>query len=232
MMTVSLRCRLGFTAIELVIVLTMASIILATSVPPVLSAMRRNAVSRSAEAIVAVAEEARRLSRAPRLEDTRSNAKGMYGVAVVVPSSGPAYAELLYGQNDGDTLKNALTGEPLLRKYLNANVLPYTESSTTGTGRRSYVKMSTGKKHWFYSPNLGRVVKRDGTKLEVGTGDWQGLSLVQGTTTSSKSSAREPIPPDPAQFGVVLLDDSYAVGLAFFHIGLSYSREIPPIVGR
>lgn len=227
------RSRSAFTAIELVVVLAMAAIIVATSVPPVLGAIRRNAVSRSAEAIVSVAEEARRLARSPRADDLLRNPKGMYGISVVVPGNGQAYAVLLYGQGEGDVCTSSTTGQPLLRKYLNANVLPYTGAVSTGTGRRTYSKLGQGHVSWFYSRGSGRVVDYtptgDGMPREVGTGDRQGLNLVESQNLSNVAMV---IAPRPAEFGVVLLDGSYAVGLAFFHIGLGFSREIPAIVGR
>jgi hypothetical protein len=185
-----------------------------------------------------VAEEARRLSRAPRAEDLArergSKTRGMYGVAVVVTGEGPPYAELLYGASAASTCVNYDTNQPLLRKYLNPNVIPYTGATTTGTGRRTYTMMQSGRVHWFYSHGGGRVVDYtptgDGLPREVGTGDRLGLNLVKSANTVNTSAALASASPRPAEFGVVLLDQSYAVGLAFFHIGLGFSREIPAVM--
>ena len=238
------RSRSGFTAIELMVVLAMATIIIASSVPPILSAMRHSAAARSADAIIGVANEARRLARSRFGPTTGISAGGnsgsLYGVAITVPESGgPAYAELIFGNNINATYKDPNTGEPISRKYLNANILPYT-SVNDGGEKRKYGHMSKGMRiGWFYRPNSGALVDygvNGGNPREVGTGDSRGLGLVKSKsfmeaykdTTSPTVFAT----PSPSALGVATLDGTFGIGLAFFQNGLSFSREIPSKVQK
>jgi prepilin-type N-terminal cleavage/methylation domain-containing protein len=209
------RSRGGFTAIELVIVLTVAAIIIASSVPAVLSAMRRNNINRAADAIITVAEEARRLSR------TYADPAKRYGVAVVMPENGPAYAVLLHGQLPIDELRNPSTGEALVKRVLPAAAVPYTDVSIKDDKRKYKFMAPDTRIGWFYGSGTGRIIDMVGQPLEIGTDDQRGLSLV-----TTQSAINKTIRPQPSYFGVASIDGTCAVGMAFFHIGLGFSRAI------
>lgn len=240
------RVRLGFTALELVIVMSIAAVIVAASVPAVLSAMRRNAVQRSAEAIISVSEEARRLSRSPRVEDasaiipTPSTAiASSYGVGIFTDAQG-AYVALLLAPPTGVVSASSICtrggtvspSTPLLKKYLNANCLPYNgkdAAASATAGKRIYGFISGATNvSWFFETGTGRLVSIAATSpREIGTKDTVGLNLVTSSSSaSSPSGSLTPPTPSPEFFGVALLDSSYAIGIAIFNLGLNYSHEI------
>ena len=89
------RTRDGFTAIEMMVVISVMILLVAMSLPGLFPALKKGRVSDAAEAIMRVASQARQMARL-RPQPVGA-AVSYYGVSVVVPATGPAYAVLTYG---------------------------------------------------------------------------------------------------------------------------------------
>ncbi|HEX3132451.1 MAG TPA: prepilin-type N-terminal cleavage/methylation domain-containing protein, partial [Planctomycetota bacterium] len=95
--------RAGFTAIEMMVVVSIIIVLVAMVVPTIGPAMKKGSVHDAASAIQRACSMARQLARSttePRTTGA-SATPNYYGVAVVVPSetNKPAYAVVVYGNN-------------------------------------------------------------------------------------------------------------------------------------
>lgn len=120
------RCRLGFTAIELLIVLIVVLILIGLVVPGLLGALRKGSVNDAANSIVRVSSQARQFARTRALDS--ANPK-YFGMILVAPADGkPTYAALTYGANCPPQLGDILpqpNGNPVCKLGFNANVVVY-----------------------------------------------------------------------------------------------------------
>lgn len=96
----STSSRAGFTAIEMMVVVSIIIVLVAMVVPTIGPAMKKGAVSDAANAIQRACSQARQLARSttePRV--TGGAIPSRYGVAVVVPAepNKAAYAVVIYG---------------------------------------------------------------------------------------------------------------------------------------
>ena len=109
--------RGGYTAIELMIVLSIVSILSAMSAPSVVSAMRKAAITEGADIIAQVSTQARILAMRNQLTDD------YYGVVVGVDDDGRGYAALTYGQDATPGTIMLAGSEPILRLNLKRTIM-------------------------------------------------------------------------------------------------------------
>jgi prepilin-type N-terminal cleavage/methylation domain-containing protein len=116
--TPSRRCsRGGYTAIELMLVLSIVSVLSMMSAPSVVTAMRKAAITEAADVVVQGTAEARNLA-------LRNHAKDdYYGVVVGVDDLGRSYAALTYGQEATESaIMKTPDGRPVLKLLLKRTV--------------------------------------------------------------------------------------------------------------
>jgi Tfp pilus assembly protein FimT len=127
----------GFTAVELLVVIGVMMLLLAMSLPGVLTVMRRAQVSGAAESISSAWRQARDLAIRNSVPDTgpdgQRGAPAHYGVAIV-KSGAQRYVALIYSNRDADGIARdpdaALlrvdpadhASRPLLKQNLNSTV--------------------------------------------------------------------------------------------------------------
>ncbi|MBA3684804.1 MAG: type II secretion system protein [Planctomycetes bacterium] len=127
------RSRLAFTAIEMVTVLTVMIILTGMAVPALMPSIRKARVNEGAEAITAIASQARALARGSAANDTQR-----YGVVVVNDAQG-SWAAVTYGATASQaTVLDAANG----KRPLGANVT---------------VTMPTAAHGWMYQNRSGML---------------------------------------------------------------------------
>ena len=218
--------RLGFTAIEMMVVVSIVIILVAMVVPTIGPAMRKGAVHDSANAIQRACSQARQLARSNSEPSTNTM---WYGVSVVVPNDGKAaYAVVIYGNEDPSTsffstpdhqypnrtpLLDGTTGtytayKPAAKFALNRNVMPFKDKSISVPP--AYTFMGPGDViGWYYQYRTGFVFM-DPTKPGVGIDI--GVPVSPATT-------------GPQSFGVASLDKKYVVAIAVYKIGLLNTQD-------
>jgi type II secretory pathway pseudopilin PulG len=212
----------GFTAIEMMVVVSIIILLVAMTVPSIFPAIKKGRVHDAANAIMRVASQARQLARTRQQPAT---AVKYYGVAVVVPSSGPAYAVLTYDSSAAYSASSELKTQNDATKNIakfefNRNVMPY-NASAGGTK----TLMTTGTAvNWYYQYRTGFVI-RDGTTwttpINVGT------PAVAAVAASGSTPAQPAIPAGtPPDFGVCSLDQQYIVAVAIYSIGLGNAQDM------
>lgn len=109
--------RGGYTAIELMLVLSIVSVLSMMSAPSVVTAMRKAAITEAADVIVQVTAEARNLAMRNQVKED------YYGVVVGVDQQGRAFAALTYGREASvDAIMTAPDGQPVLKLLLKRTV--------------------------------------------------------------------------------------------------------------
>lgn len=248
---VTAPARRAFTTIELAIVLVLAAAIAAITIPSILPAMRKSAVNKAADSILAVAEEARRRARALEVPDsgfslkdgtagTTIRARGYdYGVKVEVPADSSSAAIVYLIDSSYAKVMDSTTGKPVMQRSLGSNVLPFATVPIVSGNKLRFTPMGSGASvTWFYKRGTGQccTIPVTNPKLaEIGTGvqsggspDFEYHSRLGLTTASIPAIAT----PDPTSgygtpyFGVCSIDGRYGVGIAIFCSGLGYSQEI------
>lgn len=163
--------RHGFTAIEIVVVISIIALLAAISAPAVLRAAQTARLASAADVLLRVHREARLLAMTrPAVAGSR------YGMVVEVPADGPAYAAILLGtaatdllmaDDDGDGAPDSGAGaRPLLRIPLPASIQLLVATGATGA-RAPF----TGTLTWFYDWQTG-VPLQDATAtnpVSIGT---------------------------------------------------------------
>ena len=220
--------RMGFTAIEMMVVVSIVIILVAMVVPTIGPAMRKGAVHDSANAIQRACSQARQLARSNSEPSTNTK---WYGVAVVVPDSSekkPAYAVVVYGnklidfsfandfghQYPNDTPKldgstDTYTGYKAAAKFpLSRSVMPFQDDKVPVLpALPAYAFMTPGSAiGWYYQYRTGFVFM-DPTKPGVGVD----IGVPAGSA--------------PQNFGVASLDKKYVVAIAVYKIGLLNTQD-------
>jgi prepilin-type N-terminal cleavage/methylation domain-containing protein len=229
--------RRGFTAIEMMVVVSIVIILVAMVVPTIGPAMRKGAVHDSANAIQRACSQARQLARSNSEPDGVRIPLKWYGVSVVVPNDGKAaYAVVIYGgaANDpstytfasdqsnqypnGTPLLDGTTGtysgyKPAAKFALNRNVMPFKDATVpTPPALPAYTFMAPGAAiGWYYQYRTGFVFMNPAIP---GVGIDIGVPVVAPATTTA-----------PQSFGVASLDKKYVVAIAVYKIGLLNSQD-------
>ncbi len=226
--------RMGFTAIEMMVVVSIVIILVAMVVPTIGPAMRKGAVHDSANAIQRACSQARQLARSNSEPSTSTK---WYGVSVVVPSDGKAaYAVVIYGgaANDpsnytfaSDQSNHYPNGTPLLdgttsvysgykaaAKFpLSRSVMPFKDATVpTLPALPAYTFMAPGSAvGWYYQYRTGFVFMNPAIP---GVGVDIGVPVILPATTTA-----------PQSFGVASLDKKYVVAIAVYKIGLLNTQD-------
>jgi type II secretory pathway pseudopilin PulG len=228
----SLVHRAGFTAIEMMVVVSIIILLVAMVVPTIGPAIKKGSVHDAASAIQRACSQARQLARSTT-EPRPAGAGGSisyFGVAIVVPpeSGGktpPAYAVVVY--NDAN-LTSYSEASSLSKHYpngvrnydgtivsvpkaaakfeFNKGVMPFADTSVTGTPAYAFMNPGTSV-GWYYQYRTGFVFT-DPTKptkaVDVG--------VIGGAA--------------PMNLGVATLDKKYMVAVAVYKIGLLNAQDI------
>jgi type II secretory pathway pseudopilin PulG len=235
------RAVAGFTAIEMMVVVSIIIVLVAMVVPTIGPAMKKGAVHDAASAIQRACSMARQLARSttqPR--GTAGEPLKWYGVAVVVPNETdgakgvPAYAVVVYGgttidfslannetnQYPNNTPKLDGTGtvysgiKPAGKFTFSRNVMPMKADTANATTIPSYTFMTPGTAvGWYYQYRTGFVFQN--TTTPPSSGIDIGVPPVGGATTGT-----------PQAFGVASLDMKYRVAVAIYKIGLLNAQDV------
>ena len=230
--------RMGFTAIEMMVVVSIVIILVAMVVPTIGPAMRKGAVHDSANAIQRACSQARQLARSnSEPEGSATKPLKWYGVSVVVPDDGKAaYAVVVYGgvsdnpstyafasssSNhypngtpllDGTT--NTYSGYKAAAKFpLSRSVMPFKDATVpTLPALPAYTFMTPGSAiGWYYQYRTGFVFMNPASS---GVGVDIGVPVISPATTTA-----------PQSFGVASLDKKYVVAIAVYKIGLLNTQD-------
>ncbi len=147
----------AFTAIELLMVLAVMIILSAMAVPSAVTALRASRVTAGAEVLVEVVEAARTLAReavelpaaapTPEMgEDGRKIPAGQAFGVVIQAADGatPGYVGLLRGDDVSPTSEWLQGGQPVLRKPLPSQALPWVDGAPMAPGARFGFFFATG----------------------------------------------------------------------------------------
>jgi len=233
------RTRAGFTAIELMVVVSIIILLVAMTVPSIFPAIRKGRVHDAANAILKVASQARQLARSRVMPlPTGPVPCNFYGVAVVVPSSGAAYAVLIYDQTipSGSAsgpvgrLADYSTTNYLSKQSFNANVMPFNNLMVAGgPGTKAiYGLQPRGTMvGWYYQYRTGFVLRNDmaplsGNQPLTQLGNIGTLAVLANPTTGAPAVAAY----NPTTFGVCSLDQQYVVAISIYSIGLANAQDL------
>ncbi len=221
--------RAGFTAIELIVVVSVIILLVSLTVPSIMPALKKGAVNDAATAIQRVCSQARQLARTrqePSLSGAGAGGVKYWGVNVVVPTdfpTKPAYAAVIFGNGtptgpDTSLENNPVSGKPWYRQDMPRSSAPYRMAALPTGNPRVYTFMAKGSSlGWYYQYRTGFVIKDGSTAtqpINVGT---------PGDNTVTPS-----IPPGtPAVFGVASLDQKYVMAIAVYSIGLANIQDLP-----
>lgn len=214
----------AFTAIELIIVISVIMVLAAMIVPATMRVMQKTTVNRAAEALIRVHREARQLAM---VGHPVAGSAVHVGVALVAPADGsPSYAVLLLGtdlttelmaDDDSDGLPDTgASARPRLR--LN---LPPSIEVLVRHGSNPAAPLS-GRLGWFYAWRTGEplATTASSTPISIGT---PGRPVAQPTQTYTSphaasdilSLAMPAIPPSPV-----------CSSLSFGHRGGRYQTSV------
>lgn len=233
--------RAGFTAIEMMVVISIIIVLVAMVVPTIGPAMKKGAVSDAANAIQRACSQARQLARSttePR--STGGSIPPRYGVAVVVPSEAnkAAYAVVIYGNNNPSDYgfvsnkenqypnktplldRTGFVGDggtgPLGDWQVPSAKFPFSRNVMPMIGSGSpatYTLMSPGTAvGWYYHYRTGFVFQTPGVySPPVDIGVPAAPGVPSGT---------------PQAFGVASLDLKYRIAVAVYKIGLLNAQDV------
>jgi type II secretory pathway pseudopilin PulG len=228
----SRQSRAAFTAIEMMVVVSIIIVLVAMVVPTIGPAMKKGAVSDAANAIQRACSQARQLARSTTEPRVTSGNPPWYGVAVVVPTEAnkPAYAVVIYGNNnpsdygfvsqESNQYPNGtprldgtgnISGMRAAAKFpFSRNVMPIIATgSVSPTTTPSYSLMGAGTAvGWYYQYRTGFVFNNVATPtraMDIG---------VPGSGAT------------PEAFGVASLDLKYRIAVAVYKIGLLNAQDV------
>lgn len=213
----------AFTAIEMIIVISVIMILAAMIVPATMRIMQKTTVDRAAEALIRVHRDARQLAMAGH---PVTGSTDHVGVALVVPTDGPIYAVLLLGEDltaelmaddDGDGIPDTgSTARPRLRINLPPSIEVLVRHGSDPAAPLS------GRLGWFYAWRTGEplATTASSTPISIGT---PGRVAAQPTQTYASphaasdilSLAMPAIPPSPV-----------CSSLSFRHRGGRYQTSV------
>ncbi len=231
--TIKQRPRAGFTAIEMMVVVSIIIVLVAMVVPTIGPAMKKGSVHDAASAIRRACSQARQLARSTTepLVTTPGTLAFHYGVSVVVPTEAnkPAYAVVVYGNtnpsdygfasNVANQYPNGtpdLSGvgnisglRPAAKFPFNRGVMPVTATGASATTTPSYSFISSGSAvGWYYQYRTGYVFNN----VAAAT-----IAVDIGVPASGTI---------PEAFGVASLDMKYIVAVAVYKIGLLNAQDV------
>lgn len=225
--------RAGFTAIELIVVVSVIILLVSLTVPSIMPALKKGAVNDAATAIQRVCSQARQLART-RQEPSPGVGGGIkyWGVNVVVPTdfpTKPAYAAVIFGNStptgpDPSLENNPASNKPWYRQDMPRSAAPFKMNALPSGTPATYTFMPKGSSvGWYYQYRTGFVIQNGGTAtqpINIGTVAFPGDSTVT-----------PPLPAIPAGippvFGVASLDQKYVMAIAVYSIGLANIQDMP-----
>jgi len=236
------RSRSGFTAIELMVVVSIIILLVAMTVPSIMPAIKKGRVHDAANAIMRVASQARQLARSRAIPFvTSQNAPlNCYGVAIVVPTTGPAYAVLTYdsvlangaavGPVGQPTDNSANSANPIYisKQTFNANVMPFTNVLNAGGGgtKAIYGLQPRGTKvGWYYQYRTGFVIQNS-APLTLTTCSQTGSVGTLAVAANPLTGAPAVAAFAPFVFGVCSLDQQYVVAISMYNIGMGNAQDL------
>lgn len=226
------RLRAGFTAIEMMVVVSIIIVLVAMVVPTIGPAMKKGSVHDAASAIQRACSQARQLARSTTEPRVTSGTPNWFGVSVVVPSEAnkPAYAVVIYGNNNpsdygfASNVSNqypngtpnldgvgTISGLKAAAKFpFNRGVMPVmAQSATAPVAKTDFDFMTPGSAvGWYYQYRTGFVfnnVAQSTRAMDIG---------VPGSGAS------------PEALGVASLDKKYIVAVAVYKIGLLNAQDV------
>lgn len=221
--------RAGFTAIELVVVVSVIILLVSLTVPSIMPALKKGAVNDAATAIQRACSQARQLARTrqePSLAGAGAGGIKYWGVNVVVPTDFPAkaaYAAVIFGNSvpggpSTSLENNPVSGKPWYRQEMPRSAAPFSMAALPTGTPRTYTFMAKGTSvGWYYQYRTGFVIKDGGTAtqpINIGT---PGDSTVTPPITAGT----------PPVFGVASLDQKYVMAIAVYSIGLANIQDLP-----
>ena len=225
------RPRAGFTAIEMMVVVSIIIVLVAMVVPTIGPAMKKGSVHDAASAIQRACSQARQLARSTTEPRVTSGLPQWYGVSVVVPTEAnkPAYAVVVYGNTNPsdygfasseanqypngtpslDGVGNISGLKPASKFPFNRGVMPVSAASASASTTPSYTFMSSGSAvGWYYQYRTGFVFNNVAASTRA---------VDIGVPASGAS---------PEALGVASLDMKYIVAVAVYKIGLLNAQDV------
>ena len=225
--------RSGFTAIEMMEVVSIVILLVAMVVPTIGPAIKKGHVNDAANAIQRACSMARQLARSN--SEPRAPVK-YFGVAIVVPSEGgskldPAYAVVVYSRqpltnyshvnSQGNQYPNgtpdlsrppgtAMSGfRPAGKFVFNKGVLPFMDATATPPNL-PYTLMTPGTSvGWYYQYRTGFILTDVSKPFEAKD---VGVASVTGAS--------------PKSLGVATIDLKYKVAVGIYKIGLMNAQDM------
>jgi type II secretory pathway pseudopilin PulG len=231
------RARSGFTAIELMVVVSIIILLVAMTVPSIFPAIRKGRVHDAANAIMRVASQARQFARSRPMPPAgnASVPQYFYGVAIVVPASGPAYAVLTYdniaanGAASGPVgrLADNSSTNYLSKQTFNANVMPFTGVLNPGSpGVKAVYSLQPRSTMvgWYYQYRTGFVIQNSSPPAT----NWTQIGSIGTAAVAANPVTGAPavLAYPPQVFGVCSLDQQYVVAMAIYSIGLANAQDL------
>jgi type II secretory pathway pseudopilin PulG len=232
--------RMGFTAIEMMVVVSIVIILVAMVVPTIGPAMRKGAVHDSANAIQRACSQARQLARSnSEPEGSATKPLKWYGVSVVVPDDGKAaYAVVVYGGVSDNPSTYAFASSSS-NHYPNGTPLLdgtggfYGDGVGGGTVRKAAAKFPLSRSVMpFQDPTVPALPTLPSYTF-MGPGSaigWYyqyrtGFVFMNPATPGVGIDIGVPAGSSPQSFGVASLDKKYVVAIAVYKIGLLNTQD-------
>jgi type II secretory pathway pseudopilin PulG len=227
--------RGAFTALELIVSISIMVVVVAMVIPTIYPALRKGQVHEAAEAIRRVCSQARQLAQTQSPGVGTRGAISYYGVAVVVPKTGPAYAVLTYGNTlptfSGSGASTELAAGSItspsgtrlsqVRIPFSGNVLPFTSSSPLVVRPGvpiSVTPMAPGSCiGWYYQFRTG---------LPIAPASSGSVPITLASPGITIGVAGASAPGYPQALGVCTLDQRYVAALAVYKIGLINVQDL------
>ena len=230
--------RGGFTAIEMMVVVSIVILLVAMVVPTIGPAIKKGHVNDAANAIQRACSMARQLARSN--SEPKAPVK-YFGVAIVVPSEGgsklnPAYAVVVYSRTPltnfshvnssgnqypngtPDLSKSVPPGSPAIpmsgyrpagKFEFNKGVLPFMDATATPPNL-PYTLMKPGTSvGWYYQYRTGFIFTDVSKPFEA-----KDVGVASATGASPKS------------LGVATIDLKYKVAIGIYKIGLMNAQDM------
>lgn len=153
-----MRQTAGFTAIELLTVISIGIFLAGLGLPTILNARVRGQLGKAVGKVEEIHGVARRFAeRSPRPIQGATGVKS-YGVTIWYDGSTlHSYAALIYGTSAADLLlRNDASGKPVLKYDLGKRLEVWT---STGNGTVATATATTTPVHWFYESGTGRPMR-------------------------------------------------------------------------